>query len=163
MRTKAALRSAFNRLLLTKGYDGFSAADVAEEAGIGRSTFYEHYRGKRDILSEVLVPALTPLAECCCSGYPSAELAKAVQHFWDHRKMARALMAGQAHVVMTQQLAALIEDRLPARRGSGQNSLPAPLVAIQVAAGQLALLGEWLSGRHGCTSAQIAEALNGCL
>ena len=51
------------RLILSKSYDGFTAADIAEEANVGRSTFYEHHRGKEDMLAQSVTPVLTPFAD----------------------------------------------------------------------------------------------------
>jgi AcrR family transcriptional regulator len=153
-RTREAIRAAFNGLILARGYDGFSAADIAEAANVGRSTFYEHFQGKDEVLAATLVPVLTPLAEACVSAGPDARVEAMVAHFWENRRMARAMMDGRAMGVMARQLAILIEARLPPG-----GAIPAPLLAIQIAHGQLALIEEWLSGRHGCSPAQIAAAL----
>jgi AcrR family transcriptional regulator len=161
-RTRAALNAAFSRLVLSKGYERFTAADIARGADVGRSTFYEHYQGKDDILAQSLVPVLTPLAESCCEGAPSPRLALAVDHFWKVRTRARALLTGRARDVATRLLARLIEDRLAAAHDTrGEAGLPRALVAAQIASGQLAMLDEWLTGRHRCSAAQIAAALQG--
>ena len=156
-RTREAIRAAFNGLLLTRGYDGFSASDIAEAANVGRSTFYEHYQGKADVLATSLIPVLTPLAEACSSPAPHPRVEVVVSHFWDNRRMAKAMMTGRAQAVMAKQLARLIEDRLTG--GDEPAAIPASLLAVQIAQGQLALIGEWLSGRHGCSAAQIAATL----
>ncbi len=153
-RTREAIRAAFNGLILARGYDAFTAADIAEAANVGRSTFYEHFQGKDEVLAATLVPVLTPLAEACVSAGPDARVEAMVAHFWENRRMAKAMMDGRAHAVMAGQLAALIEARLPA-----DGAIPAPLLAIQIAHGQLALIEAWLTGRHGSSAAQIAAAL----
>jgi AcrR family transcriptional regulator len=61
-RTRAALRQAFNTVVLSGGYEVASPASIAKAAGVGRSTFYEHYSGKDDLLRESVTEALTPLA-----------------------------------------------------------------------------------------------------
>jgi len=151
-RTREAIRAAFNSLLLARGYDGFSASDIAEAANVGRSTFYEHFQGKAEVLAASVIPVLTPMA---ADSRPDPRIEAMVSHFWDNRRMAKALMTGRAQGVMAGALASLIEARLAGRA----TAIPAPLLAIQIAHGQLALIEEWLSGRHGCTAAQIAASL----
>ena len=50
-RTRRALVGAFNGLLFERGYLGIRVEDVADRARVGRSTFYEHFRGKEALLS----------------------------------------------------------------------------------------------------------------
>jgi AcrR family transcriptional regulator len=162
LRTRAAIRSAFNMLILSRGYDAISAADVAEQANVGRSTFYEHYQSKEDVLAQSLVVVLEPLADACLAHSPEPSLVSAVEHFWDNRRLAKSLMAGRARIIMARRLAGLMEQRLENARPAGRSErpvIPLSLLAVQMAHGQLALLEEWLSGRYGCTAAQIASAL----
>jgi AcrR family transcriptional regulator len=161
-RTRAAIRSAFNHLILSIGYDAISAADVAARANVGRSTFYEHYPSKDDLLAESLVAVLEPLAKACQAQKPDPRILRIIEHFWDNRQLAKALLSGRARMIMTRQLAGLIEQSLcleASSEGSGQTAIPISLVAVQLASGQLALIDEWLSGRYGCSATQIASAL----
>lgn len=153
-RTREAIRAAFNSLLFARGYDDLSASDIAEAANVGRSTFYEHFQGKEEVLATTLVPVLTPLADACVAAAPDRRLEGVVSHFWDNRRMAKAMMSGRAHGVMARSLAGLIEARLP-----DDGVIPGALLAVQIAHGQLALIEEWLTGRHGCTAGEIAAAL----
>src|SRR5438876_1337529 len=49
-RTREMLYSALIALILRKGYDGISVQDIIDEANVGRSTFYDHYTGKEELL-----------------------------------------------------------------------------------------------------------------
>ncbi|MFC0135970.1 hypothetical protein CR105_01425 [Massilia eurypsychrophila] len=53
-RTRAALQAAFVQLLLKDGYDELKIGAVAKTANVGRSTLYEHYRTKQDLLRGTL-------------------------------------------------------------------------------------------------------------
>ena len=154
-RTRQAIRTAFNSLILARGYDAFTAADIAEAADVGRSTFYEHFQGKDEVLAATLVPVLEPLAEACFGAGADPRLEATIAHFWDNRRMAKAMMSGGAHGVMAASLAALIAARLPEG-----GAIPPALLAAQIAHGQLALLGEWLTGRHGGSAGEIAGAIS---
>lgn len=42
------LLAAIVRVTAAKGYQGSSVADILKEAGVGRETFYKHFKGKED-------------------------------------------------------------------------------------------------------------------
>src|SRR5438046_2383994 len=50
-RTRHALAMALMQLTVEKRYDAITIQDLLDRAGVGRSTFYEHYRGKDDLLT----------------------------------------------------------------------------------------------------------------
>jgi AcrR family transcriptional regulator len=66
-KTRLALMRAFNELLLSRGYHAVMPADVAEAAGVVRSTLYEHFSGKEGMLRHSLLPILEPLAACAAA------------------------------------------------------------------------------------------------
>lgn len=49
-KTREALYSAFVALVAERGYDGFSIQDLLDEADVGRTTFYAHFKAKEDLL-----------------------------------------------------------------------------------------------------------------
>jgi len=49
-KTREALYSAFAALVAERGYDGFSIQDLIDEADVGRTTFYSHFKAKEDLL-----------------------------------------------------------------------------------------------------------------
>ena len=51
LRTRQALHQALFRLVLERGYDQTSVADIADTANVGRSTFYAHFTDKDDLLA----------------------------------------------------------------------------------------------------------------
>lgn len=53
-KTKHALFEALVELMIERGYEAITVADVAERANVGRSTFYAHYADKEDLLQESL-------------------------------------------------------------------------------------------------------------
>ncbi len=52
-RTSRAIREAFGNLLERKRYSEITVQDILDEANVGRSTFYEHYKTKDQLLHEV--------------------------------------------------------------------------------------------------------------
>lgn len=52
VRTRLALRDAMLALLPATGWDELSIQAICEQANVGRSTFYLHYQGKDDLLTD---------------------------------------------------------------------------------------------------------------
>jgi AcrR family transcriptional regulator len=51
-RTRRQLREALLALILEKGYDALTIADITHQADLGRTTFYLHYKDKEELLLE---------------------------------------------------------------------------------------------------------------
>jgi AcrR family transcriptional regulator len=49
-RTRELLRAALLALIAEQGYDRTTVQDILDRADVGRSTFYDHYRDKDDLL-----------------------------------------------------------------------------------------------------------------
>lgn len=62
-RTRTALYDGLVALILRKDYDEISIRDVLNEANVGRSTFYAHFRSKDELLERSLERLRTQLIE----------------------------------------------------------------------------------------------------
>ena len=153
-RTQSALLDAFRTLLLQADYDALSVSDIIAEARIGRSTFYEHFQNKDDLLRESMRVVLIPLAEAA-TGLPSPQLLFVVRHFGDRSRLARKLLSDPTRRLIWEYLSKLIEQRLGDK---AEGSLPRALYARQVAAGQLGLLEAWFNLKN-VTAETVAAAL----
>ncbi len=54
-RTRIALREALHTLINEKGYDTLTVEEITQRAGVGRATFYLHYKDKEDLLLEQFI------------------------------------------------------------------------------------------------------------
>ncbi len=52
--TKAAIESAFRRLLQSKPFEKITVKDIVEECGLTRNTFYYYYEDTYDIFREII-------------------------------------------------------------------------------------------------------------
>ena len=161
-KTREAIVAAFNELILERRYQAIRVADIIGLADIGRSTFYEHFRDKDDVLRRSLGGILTPMADATGDACDTTRLGDALAHFCDQRRLALGLLSGPSSREVTAVLVGLIEERLTARiRASGvTTAIPTALVAAQAAGAMLGLVRVWLDGKHTCPSGDLATAMH---
>ena len=164
-RTKVALHEAFSELVLEQRYDEFGVRSIVERADVGRSTFYEHFRGKDELLLASMGFLLDALASAASPAPDGERLRFVVEHFQENRELARYLLAGPPAERLVprivRELAGRLEPHLAARGASPV--LPPPLAARQIAEAQLGLLRAWTAGPREATAGsrapEVATAL----
>lgn len=144
--------------MLSRDYDQIRMADILGAANVARSTFYQHFTGKDDLLCSVLSPILDPLARAGGEPEGSPHLTQVAKHVWQNRKLGRTIFLGPSRNAVVRNLAQRIEPALKERGGAG--ALPPAYVASVVANWQIASLSEWLSGRYRCDAETWAGALS---
>src|SRR6267154_677520 len=50
-RTRALLLDAFVALMIERGYEKLTVQHLLDQAGVGRATFYAHFRSKEELLA----------------------------------------------------------------------------------------------------------------
>ena len=155
-KTRHAISRAFLALLFERPYNAITIAAVAERANVGRSTFYEHFRTKSDLLKASLTVPFGALASIIIAPEPPPFLIELLQHFRDNHALGRVLFGGPARAVLHRVLATQIETHLP----DAGLPLPRPLLASQIAAAQLALLEPWSLGQVAASAETMAKTLH---
>jgi AcrR family transcriptional regulator len=160
-RTRQALMSAFVGEVLTRGYEAVSVEDIARRADVGRSTFYMHYRSKEELLRESVSRPSTVLALIVGGDIDAEMVAPQMAHFHAQRTRNGSFFRDPIRRVWVSRLAEMIEPRLArlARGGSAHPRLPMPLIALQLAELQVALIANWLIEKPALKPEVIAEAL----
>jgi AcrR family transcriptional regulator len=159
-RTQQALLRSFAHLILERGYEALTVRDIIAHADVGRSTFYEHFDNKEQLLRLSMMPLLRVLADAVDEGGSLEALRAVLAHFWKSRRVARGMFGSGTRPIVQAFLAELIEERLATRtRGAEPPLLPLPLIASTLAEGELGLLYGWLTSRTPCDSDLIARAL----
>jgi AcrR family transcriptional regulator len=159
-RTRGVLIDAFIDLVLSRGYAGITTAEISRRANVGRSTFYLHYAGKRQLLEESLKHPCTDLAACAGGGMTAPQLVPLLEHFREQRALNRVFFEAPIRPLWVRSLAALIEPQLPRARGVAvQAHLPTSLAALVVAEMQIALITHWLTGNAAVKSEIVAAQL----
>lgn len=155
-RTRKALQQAFIALFFERGFDEIGVADVAARAGVGRSTLYEHYRGKDELLLDTVRHPFDRLAVVVEADPATADVVAALRHFWDNRANARALRRESSRRALARVYARLVAARLSKRTDAGAATAR---TAALIAEAQLGVLLGWLAGDIDATPEQLAGAL----
>ena len=153
-RTRGAIVDAFNRLVLERRMRRIQARDVAAEAGVGRSTFYDHFSSAEQLRLEALAVPFAILAEVAVGrGDPDA-VERLLDHFWEYRAGAREYFSGRAGDRAQRLLADMVEQRL-----AGELALAPRLAARQLADAALSPVRAWLLGEASATPAALATSI----
>ena len=163
-RSTHALGQALIELIQEGDYDSITVQRILDRAGIGRATFYAHYRNKEDVLYssyERLFSGLERLVE-----RPSAVGHRLfpVSEFLEHLASARSLLdalrsSGQLDVMwpmFVEFAARMIERRL----GAQTRAAPRPLVARMLAGALAESVAWWLDHQNAATPAQVDSAFH---
>ncbi|HET7708703.1 MAG TPA: TetR/AcrR family transcriptional regulator [Sphingomicrobium sp.] len=156
-RTRTELMSAFTSLVFAKGFENVSVKRVTATAGMARSTFYEHFSNKEDVLRACMTRFFEVVAECVVADEIPADLFKVLDHLWSNRRLTDAIFSGYARTVLARNQADLVEQRL--RSMAASLCLPYRLAAIQIAEAQLALIESWMRGRAPCSVEGLGHGL----
>lgn len=153
-RTRQALLQAFIALVQEKSYASIRVADIVARADVGRSTFYDHFGGKDEMLLASMGWIFRILAGAADPAIPRERVESLVAHFWGNRRLARAVLAPPIERKLRRALADAIVDLL-----GGGDPGSRRLDAVRIAAGQLGLLDAWTRGEVTAEPGQIADAL----
>jgi len=153
-RTRTMLRDALVELILEKGYDAITIAEIAERADLARATFYLHFRDKEDLLATSLEELYDELVERTVSQGPLAMSSPtpsvfAFEHARQNADLYRVLLRGQGVGVIVmrirEHLAGMLEAQLRlVMPKKGSPPVPVTVVANYLSGALLSLISWWL-------------------
>lgn len=158
---KAAVLRAFTELVGTKQYDEIAVSEIIRRADVSRSTFYEHFNGKSDLLTRSIAGPFKILADGILSS-AQPKLVPLLEHFWSNRAFARGVLLGSVRPRVATVLVIQIENRLKRREteSRARYRLPRRLVAWQLTETMLGLITAWLTGEARCSETELADGLS---
>lgn len=146
--TRRRLLDSFNTLVLSGTEGRITVADIVRKAGVGRSTFYDHYSSADDIHQQALAGPMSLLAESILGLQTEEHLSFLLTHFWENRERARHTLSGEQGDKVERLLVSILEARLS--NGAIANKASRKIAAIELAVVPLALIRAWLNGTaHG--------------
>ncbi|HLP84575.1 MAG TPA: TetR/AcrR family transcriptional regulator [Phycisphaerales bacterium] len=157
--TRSAIIASFNERVLEQPLDAINVSQLAQDAGVGRSTLYEHFRNKDDVLIASMRHMLDALADTTRDqGGDPARVQSLMEHLWENRLRARVMLTSDTAAVITRALAEAIESRLHALPTTTW-TLPVPMVAACLAECQIALIRTWLQERWPADATTMTHSL----
>ena len=139
-----SILSVFRDMVLSRPYDDITVRDMVLEAGVARSTFYDHFADKRAVLLASMEHLLNTLANC-------AEIELLVTHLWENRSLGRRIFGSSAARPVVNALAASMQ----------QKTNLSPLASSAIAHGYIGGLTSWLSGEVVASPDEVSDWLAG--
>ncbi|WP_339346844.1 helix-turn-helix domain-containing protein [uncultured Sphingomonas sp.] len=112
--TTTAIIDAFAALAVERRYP-IRVADLIARAGVGKSTFYEHFRGKDDVMLAAMQPIVLALATAASGRAARPYVRTVVAHLWERRSAVRPVIDSTAAATLQRRLARAI-----ARHGASE-------------------------------------------
>lgn len=139
-------------LVHEKGYHGFTVSELLERAEVGRSTFYNHYRGKDDLLLRSFADMIRMLDGCLEGRERLFAVRELFTHVGEslafHHALGRARMLERLYGAGVDCASGLIQGHLAPPAGDAREAPPPELRARALAGALFALLRWWVeSGR----------------
>ncbi|MEV0236004.1 TetR/AcrR family transcriptional regulator [Nonomuraea sp. NPDC050786] len=163
-RTQAALRRTLIELVQERDLSRVSVADVAERAGVSRSTFYDHYRDVHELAEAACTAMIDDLIDAIPDPGTQEEstdtLLTFFAHLDEHAGLYRSVLGAQGsarvidHVRRRATVAAYVGARRAATGGDGPSpadyagGVPHDVPAAFTAGALIGVATDWL--QHGC-------------
>ena len=155
-RTKALIFEAFFEMVQSSRYDELKTIHIIEKSGVGKSTFYEHFNGKDDVLSQSLEHPMSVLAMALVGDGDEENIKWVLNHFWERRLFARLILQHPTLTVVDNCLRDIIISNSAGRASSNQIYAQACFLS----SGFLSLLAEWLTGKIKFSVDDMLEMIN---
>jgi AcrR family transcriptional regulator len=164
-RTRELLNLALVDLGAERGVDAIDVSDLAEAAGIGRSTFYSHYSSKEDFLIRSFVGMIGACERMEDEKFPERISLAPAHHLFAHIYSPQGFAAQFAKSAVSVPMLAAGEAKLRAivdgnlkRRMPNWDAPKRHETAVYVAAGLIGLLRWWITTGFTRTPPQMETA-----
>lgn len=173
LRTRAQLLDAARRLIIDKGYEAVTIADITDAADVGKGTFYLHFSDKEDLTHALVRDGLEELADSILTRRnqapdPVSWRAEAVHVIFHYahanRDLFHILLGGGSSAQLTQEardFAAQVMEQLLREEVAAGRAMPYPpdvLAQIQTGAIVQTVIW-WLQDAHGYAPDAIADVV----
>lgn len=152
---RAAILRAFFQQVLNQRYSEISIAKILASSGVARSTFYQHFANKDDLLDASLQGLFSVLASIVRPDASTSAISRVLAHFFENRAIARTILSPSVRPKVVHCLARCIAKTWH----KAPVALPIALASIALAEATLGLISAWLREPNGCSAEQLASAL----
>lgn len=169
-RTRRQLQESLTSLILEKGYDAVTIEDITEQADLGRTTFYLHYKDKEELLMQSLEAVFDDLVaqiqqrsidEWVAHGQGPWTLA--FEHAAENARFYQIILSGQGGDGLKRRIqtyiAATAQTTITRRAEElgASLSLPIDVLSNYIASSLLGLIAWWLESEQTYTVAQMDD------
>lgn len=153
-RTRHSLQAALFELARERDLDGISVADIAERAGVNRSSFYQHYSDKDTLLAD----AIDAVAEAAgadlreldeISAEPPAILVGYLHHVEQNAAVYGRIFgehgAPAAVARLRARLQTIVAEAVSTSRAAAYDDIPPDVLAAGLSASVLGVIENWLA------------------
>jgi AcrR family transcriptional regulator len=127
LRSRRALGDALVDLLHERRFDDITVQDILDRAGVGRATFYAHYRNKQDVLHSGLEQLFVLLGGVLDRGSSAGTRLVPVTEFLEHMREAdvfiASLRASGRIVEMSELTVAFVADMIKRRISPSEGAI----------------------------------------
>ncbi len=153
-RTRQLLQDALISLTVARGYERVTVQDILDRAGVGRSTFYVHFRSKEDLLRSGMEQLRALLVrEWKAGSAPGEESVNRLgftlayfRHVDSHRQLYKAIVGRESGMIVERQmrrmLGELVREDLTSGRAAQRRAVSLDL-AVQYVVGALLSVTTW--------------------
>lgn len=150
-RTRQLLGNALVELMFEKRFDAITVQDVLDRANVGRSTFYEHYTDKEDLLMSEITRVILELEGYASTlGHTPGTLLPGLEffrHIQQNHRLLHAFVSGRGVELLTREfqirLSKMIEQKLLSLSGGEFASVVPLSVAARFVANAFLTLVQW--------------------
>src|SRR5690349_9472611 len=163
-RTRRLLGEALVTLLAEQTYEAITVQAIIDRADVGRTTFYDHFRDKDDLLFYEIGEVIAVLGQAAhdagAAANPLLPSLALFRHVQTNHRLYQAMAWGREFEPLLKklqgQLAAQLERRLAERvPAGGQPAVPLPIVANYVAGAFLTQLRWWMESKSAYSAEEI--------
>jgi AcrR family transcriptional regulator len=158
-KTREALYSGFVALVAERGYDGFSIQDLLDEADVGRTTFYAHFKAKEDLLRFGFNRWRDQLASLpkATAAERRAFMEALLGHAKSHAGLFAALLGGGGGGLAETEFRSIVEEVVAVEVGPGERQ--ATMTAM-LSGALLAGIRQWIDAGAKGSGAEIIDAFD---
>lgn len=152
-RTRRSLQEALFELARERGLDEISVADIAERAGVNRSSFYQHYSDKDTLLADAIdavveeagaeIPVLAEI-----SPEPPAILVAYLHHVEENAAVYARVFGEHGSPIalgrLRDRVQSIVIDAVAHSHKEAFDDIPSDVLAAGLSGSVLGVLGVWL-------------------
>lgn len=167
VRTRRSLQDSLIGLMLEQGYESITVQDILDRAGVGRSTFYVHFKDKEELLKS----AIENLREWVVEHWQASLAADSsrvgglafvlpfFRHLEENRRIYRAVVGHESGMIVDRYFRRMFADMARTDLTERAADLQVPLeAAVQHVVGALmSVVAWWIEGEADLTAEQVND------